>query len=139
MAERALLDTDILSEVIKGKDRRVADRAAAYLATWGRLTTSVITVLEVVSGLQRAGLQEHLARFRGHLDDLEVLPFDLPAALAAGKIHGDLVRTGQPLGRADPMIAALAITQGFTLVTGNTAHYARVQQLGYGLRLDNWG
>jgi predicted nucleic acid-binding protein len=138
MAERALVDTDILSEVIKGKDRRVVDRAAAYLATWGRLTTSVITVMEVVSGLQRAGRHEQLARFQDHLVDLEVLHFALPAALLAGQVHGDLVKTGQPMGRADPMIAAMAITQGFTLVTGNTDHYARVQQLGYGLRLDNW-
>ena len=36
------------------------------------------------------------------------------------------------------MIAAIAIDQGLELVTGNTAHYQRIQQLGYPLTLVNW-
>ena len=36
------------------------------------------------------------------------------------------------------MIAAVAIQNDLTLITGNTAHYERIQQLGYRLRLDNW-
>ena len=64
--------------------------------------------------------------------------FDQPAAELAGRIAGDLDRIGQPIGRADPMIAAIALTHGLELVTGNTAHYQRVQQLGYPLTLVNW-
>jgi tRNA(fMet)-specific endonuclease VapC len=37
---RRLLDTDILSEIIKGKDVAVTARAAAYLSQQGRFTTS---------------------------------------------------------------------------------------------------
>jgi predicted nucleic acid-binding protein len=44
----------------------------------------------------------------------------------------------QPIGRADPMIAAIAIDQGLELVTGNTAHYQLIQELGYPLTLVNW-
>ena len=36
------------------------------------------------------------------------------------------------------MIAAIAIGHGLELVTGNTAHFQRVQQLGYSLTLVNW-
>jgi tRNA(fMet)-specific endonuclease VapC len=36
------------------------------------------------------------------------------------------------------MIAAVAIRHGLELVTGNTAHYQRIQQLGYSLTLANW-
>jgi predicted nucleic acid-binding protein len=36
------------------------------------------------------------------------------------------------------MIAAVAIRHGLTLVTGNTAHYERIQRLGYLLTLENW-
>jgi predicted nucleic acid-binding protein len=63
---------------------------------------------------------------------------DTSAAELAGRITGDLDRVGQPIGRADPMIAAIAIDQGLELVTGNTAHYQRLQQLGYQLTLVNW-
>ena len=63
---------------------------------------------------------------------------DVSAAELAGRITGDLVRIGQPIARADPMIAAIAIDQGLELVTGNTTHYQRIQQLGYPLTLVNW-
>jgi len=63
---------------------------------------------------------------------------DVTAAELAGRIAGDLDRIGQPVGRADPMIAATAIDQGLELVKGNIAHYQRIQQLGYPLTLVNW-
>jgi tRNA(fMet)-specific endonuclease VapC len=36
------------------------------------------------------------------------------------------------------MVAAVAITHGLELVTGNATHYQRIQQLGYPLTLANW-
>ena len=36
------------------------------------------------------------------------------------------------------MIAAVAITNGLELVTGNTAHYQRLHPLSYPLTLVNW-
>jgi tRNA(fMet)-specific endonuclease VapC len=67
-----------------------------------------------------------------------VIPLDLQAAEIAGRSFGDLHRTGQPIGRDDPYIAAIAIAEGIPLVTGNVAHYERIVALGYTLRLDNW-
>ena len=68
----------------------------------------------------------------------EVLPFDRDTAELAGRIAGELERIGQPIGTADPMIAAIALHHGLELVTGNTAHFQRIQQLGYPLALVNW-
>jgi len=64
--------------------------------------------------------------------------FDRSCAETAGKIYADLERTGQPIGRADPMIAAIAIQHNLTLVSGNTDHYQRIQNLGYSLKIENW-
>jgi tRNA(fMet)-specific endonuclease VapC len=36
------------------------------------------------------------------------------------------------------MIAAIALEHSPELVTGNTAHFQRVQRLGYPLTLANW-
>lgn len=47
---RTLLDTDILSEILKRRDANVAAKAVAYLAEHGRLTLSSISLLEVVRG-----------------------------------------------------------------------------------------
>jgi predicted nucleic acid-binding protein len=60
------------------------------------------------------------------------------AAELAGRIAGDLERSGQTIGIADPMIAVIALTNGLELVTGNTAHFQRVQQLGHPWTLRSW-
>lgn len=136
--DRALLDTDILSELLKGVDRTVAARAAAYRAIWGRYTVSTITVVEVVKGLHKVGREDAIQRFLAGLSAVELLSLDLQSAELAGRIYADLERTGQPIGRADPMIAAIALQHGLTLVSGNLSHYRRIALLGYGLRLENW-
>jgi tRNA(fMet)-specific endonuclease VapC len=136
--DRALLDTDILSEILKGIDRTVVAQALAYRVTWGRYTTSTITVLEIVKGLHKAGREDEIQRFLDGLSSVELLTLDLRSAELAGRIYADLERTGQTIGRADPMIAAVALEHNLTLVTGNVAHYGRIQSLGYDLRLANW-
>jgi tRNA(fMet)-specific endonuclease VapC len=135
---KALLDTDIYSEVLKAIDQNVARNAAAYRLDQGFLTISVITVMEVIQGLQRVGGSSRIQKLRDSIAREEVLLFDQNAADLAGQIAGDLDRVGRPIGRCDPMIAALAITRGLELVTGNTTHYQRLHQLGYPLTLINW-
>jgi tRNA(fMet)-specific endonuclease VapC len=136
--DKALLDTDIFSEILKGIDHTVIDRAVAYHAIWGRYTTSVITVLEIIKGLHKVRREPEIQRFLEALSTVELLTLDLQTAELAGRIYADLERTGQPIGRADPMIAAIALQQGLTLVTGNLAHYRRIESLGYDLALENW-
>ena len=51
----ALLDTDIYSEVLKAIDQTVTRNATAYRQAQGRLTFSVITVMEIIQGLQKVG------------------------------------------------------------------------------------
>ena len=45
---KSLLDTDILSEIIKGFDQTVARNAATYRQSYGHYTLSAITVMEIV-------------------------------------------------------------------------------------------
>jgi tRNA(fMet)-specific endonuclease VapC len=135
---RVQLDTDIFSEVLKGVDRRVVATATAYQAAYGHYTISSITVMEIVKGFHKLQREDRIQRFRAILQAVEVLVMDAPIAELAGRIYADLERTGQPIGRADPIIAACAVHHGLILVTGNTAHYARIQALGYDLLLDNW-
>jgi len=135
---KALLDTDIYSEILKGVDPNVVRNATTYRHANRFLTISVITIMEVIQGLQKVGGANRIQAFRNAITPEEILPFDQAAADLAGQIAGDLDRVGRPIGRCDPMIAALAITHGLELVTGNTAHYQRLQPLGYPLTLVNW-
>jgi predicted nucleic acid-binding protein len=45
---RVLLDTDILSDFLRGHNGNVIRRAQAYMGEHGRLTLSAVTVFEVV-------------------------------------------------------------------------------------------
>lgn len=136
--EKALLDTDILSESLKRIDQRVVSRSDAYLDIYDRYTISVITITEVVKGWRKLQREDRIQRFLADMSDAEVLILDTVGAEMAGRIYGDLERTGQPIGLADAIIAGTALQHDLTLVTGNVAHYQRIQGLGYGLKLDNW-
>jgi predicted nucleic acid-binding protein len=135
---KALLDTDTYSEVLKAVNPTVAQNAASYRQQHGMYSVSVITVMKIVYGFQLVQNHRRLQNFLASVAQEEVISFEHPAAELAGRIAGELDRTGQTIGKADPMIAAIAITDGLELVTGNTAHYQRVQQLGYPLTLADW-
>ena len=133
-----LLDTDIYSEILRVVNAVVVANATAYRQAYGRLTLSVITVMEMVKGFQQVQRPQKIASVLTHIGSEIVLDFHQPSAELAGRIWGDLERTGQPIGLADPMIAAVALTHDLELATGNIAHYQRIQQLGYPLTLANW-
>jgi predicted nucleic acid-binding protein len=135
---KALLDADTYSEVLKAVNPILAQNAASYRQQHGMYTVSVITIMEVVYGFQRTQNHRRLSDFLTAVAQEEVISFEHAAAELAGRIAGDLDRTGQTIGKADPMIAAGALHHGLELVTGNFAHYQRIHQLGYPLTLVNW-
>src|SRR4051812_18683125 len=100
--------------------------------------------MEIVQGLQKVGAQKvgassrRVQAFRVAIAPEEILPFDQAAADLAGQIAGDLDRVGRPIGRCDPMIAALALLHDLELVTCNTCYYQYLLPVGYPLTLVNW-
>jgi tRNA(fMet)-specific endonuclease VapC len=135
---KAILDTDIFSEITKGVNQTVAAHAMAYRKAFTRYTISAVTFMEVIRGYQKKQASRQLQSFLAAIPSEEVIPFDQAAAELAGRIAGELERVGRPIGLADTMIAAIALTHGLELCTGNTTHFQRVQQLGYSLTLVNW-
>ena len=128
---RTMLDTDIFSEFLRGRNTTVATRAAHYQRIHGRFTISAITLMEMSSGWQRRG-------FHARISTWEVLALDGEIAALAGRIDGDLIRTGQAIGVADALIAATVLHHGLILATGNSAHYQRLPPLGYAIQLEDW-
>jgi predicted nucleic acid-binding protein len=134
---KAILDTDTYSEILRDKNAVLIKKAVAYRQQFGVYTLTSATVVELVAGLQQTGRLDRLNDLLNSLAYERVLPLDRQAAIIAGRMHGDLVRTGQTIGQIDPLIAGIALRRDLTLVTGNTQHYDRIVRLGYPLRLEN--
>jgi tRNA(fMet)-specific endonuclease VapC len=138
MIPPALLDTDIFSETMRAKNSVVLANARDYRSRYGHYTISSVTLTELVKGFVRSGREDRISYLEELLKDHEILPFDAIAAKLAGRIFGELERAGQPIGRVDPFIAAIAVRHSLTLVTGNTRHFKRIVDLGFPLKLANW-
>jgi tRNA(fMet)-specific endonuclease VapC len=136
--DRSLLDTDIFSEVLKGKNAQVSQIANQYRAEFGQYTISAPTLTEMVKGFDKLGRTDRVDSLVRGLASEQVLPLDRDGAVLAGRIYGTLEKAGQPIGRLDPLIAAIAMVNDLVLVTGNVKHFERVTRLGFGLKLNNW-
>jgi tRNA(fMet)-specific endonuclease VapC len=131
---QALLDTDVLSEVIKGRDSLVAQRAQKYLQTHKRFTFSIITRYEILRGLKAKVALQQIALFEDRCRESRVLPLTDTVVVQAAEIYAELHRRGRLISDADILIAATALTHDLTLVTENTGHFERIP----GLRLESW-
>jgi predicted nucleic acid-binding protein len=109
---KSLLDTDILSEISKGIDPSVARNAVAYRSAFGRYTLSVITIVQVVRGFQKNRSTRRRQQFLSAIASEEILSLDQTAADLAGRIAGDLDRTGQPIGHAGDRCHCIATSLG---------------------------
>ena len=82
---RTLLDTDILSDFLRGQNGNVLRRVEAYLHEFSRLTLSAVTIFEVVRGRHQAQQLDRAAQFLAWSQNAEVLAFDDRSARMAGR------------------------------------------------------
>jgi predicted nucleic acid-binding protein len=71
--DKALLDTDILSEILRARDQQVIAQVVAYKAQHEQLTTSVVTIMEIVKGFHKVGRTQALDRFLQGLKTSELI------------------------------------------------------------------
>jgi predicted nucleic acid-binding protein len=132
--DEALLDTDILSEVLKQRHPIVAHKAAQYLHAHGRFALSVFTRFEITRGYKEKNAVRQLQRFEVFCQRSIILPASDIVFEKAGELWVEARRAGHAHGDADLIIAATALESGRVLATGNTPHFAWIS----GLRLDDW-
>ena len=132
--EVALLDTDVLSEVLKQRNPQVVAKAAEYLRSHGSFAFSAFTRFEISRGFKEKVATNQIARFRKFCQHSLIIPVTDSVFDRAEDLWAIARRGGLPCGDADLIIAATALETGRVLVTGNTAHYAWIS----GLNLEDW-
>ncbi|BAY95452.1 MULTISPECIES: type II toxin-antitoxin system VapC family toxin [unclassified Tolypothrix] len=127
-----LLDTDTCIYWIKDIN---SVRTKVREIGWEQISICSITVAELYFGAYNSQrIAENLARAEEFIQNLPVVPLNTPALKKFGELKAELRRLGQPITEFDLLIASVALTENYILVTNNTRHYNRIT----GLKLENW-
>ena len=129
---RYLLDTNILSDLVRQPQGKVASKISS--AGEQTVCTSIIVAAELRYGAAKSGSGTLTDRIELILSALEILPLEPPADRHYGNIRHHLTREGKTIGPNDMLIAAQALSAGLTVVTANTGEFSRVP----GLSIENW-
>jgi tRNA(fMet)-specific endonuclease VapC len=130
-----LLDTNTCIGWLRRNQPQVVARIQAQTPT--DIVLCSVVVAELLFGVERSD-PAHWANTSLRVEQLRQqflsLPFDDAAAERYGRIRTDLTAHGQTIGGNDMLIAAIALANGCTLVTHNTAEFSRVP----GLAIEDW-
>lgn len=126
-----LLDSDTCIGILRGRSQVLERRAAET----EEVATTWVTASELFYGAAKSSKQEsNAALVVRFLNTLPVLAPDLPSARLFGEIKARLAVDGRIVADADLFIAAIALSHGATLITGNRKHYERIP----GLVVEDW-
>lgn len=142
MASGFLLDTNIVSYLLDGRDTVLIEHVAAVDEC--RLFVSSITCYELWFGLTRRLMQapssKRLLEIQSRLEqwskDLNIVSFDGKAAGVAARFNSTLVQRGRTLLQLDMFIAAQAIANNLVLVSHDHRAFEGLQQ--EGLLWEDW-
>ena len=127
-----LLDTNIWFGLARGESG-LRERLGRVPPT--QIFCCSVVRAELLFGARRSQrVDENLEGFGRLLQPFESVPFDDMAAGSYDLIRAVLEKAGTPLGANDMLVAAIALTRDFTLVTRNSREFARVP----GLRVEAW-
>lgn len=132
MSARFLLDTNIVSDLVRNPQGRVA----AKIAEVGEdaVATSIIVAAELRYGAVKKGSQRLTDQLEAVLGALDILALEPPADATYGATRVALEAAGAPIGGNDLLIAAQALALDLVVVTNNEREFGRVG----GLRVENW-
>jgi tRNA(fMet)-specific endonuclease VapC len=127
-----LLDTNVVSDLVRHPSGRVAERIAQIGED--HICTSIIVAAELRYGATKRASARLSAQLDAVLGAITVLPFESPSEVVYGTLRAQLEKRGRPIGANDLLIAAQALALGHTLVTDNTKEFSYVPEL----LLENW-
>lgn len=131
-----LLDTNIISELVKAEPKsNVLKQFQIYK---NEIAIPSLVWHELRFGWLRMPDSKRKQSIGLFLHDvvslLPILPYDTTAAKIHAEIRIEAQKSGQTLPFADGQIAAIAMSQGLSLITRNTKDFEAIT----GLRLINW-
>ena len=125
-----LPDTNAWIALVNPRDSPVKGRFAAH-APDSIFLCDVVQAELYYGAFRSARRADNLALLERLFSTFASLPFDSAAARACGELRADLAAAGTPIGPYDLQIAAIARVHNLTVVTHNSAEFARVPGLAW--------
>jgi predicted nucleic acid-binding protein len=138
MTLKSILDTDILSEYLKGYHANIVRRGNRYAKDHGIFTFTSVTVFEIVSGLEFQDARSQLSKVLAWLNQNEEITPLAADYRSAATIKAIAAKQGSIVELPDCLIAAVAVRLDRPLVTGNTDDFEAIQRTGIKLTINNW-
>ena len=132
MALRFLLDTNIISELMRSPAGEVSRRIAEVGEDC--ICTSIIVAAELRFGAAKSARPALQERVELILSAIDTLPLEPPADRYYAQLRHALGQQGLLIGPNDMLIAAHALALELTVVTANEREFGRVP----GLKVENW-
>lgn len=128
-----LLDTNTCIYFLKNKYPSLTETIMSMDPS--EFAISSVTVFELEYGAAKSqwGDKTRL-RLAIFLAPFTIVPFDTNDAVVAGRIKGELAKSGNIIGPYDIQIAAQGLARGFTVITNNTDEFKRIP----GLKVEDW-
>lgn len=128
-----LLDTNILSELIKHPAGTIAQKISSF-ENDELCCSSIIVACELRYGALKKSSPSLTSRVNQLLENISILPFDSAADHKYAEIRTYLEKLGTTIGGNDLLIAAHALAYNLVVVTANEREFSRVP----GLTVENW-
>jgi tRNA(fMet)-specific endonuclease VapC len=122
-----LLDTNIVSDLVKHPSGKIAQRIAEVGET--RICTSIVVAAELRFGAEKNGSLRLKQQVNQILEVITVLPLESPIEFYYAEIRAYLEGEGIPIGANDLLIAAHSLALNLTVVTANVREFSRVPNL----------
>ena len=127
-----LLDTDTIIYSLKGIPA-IVENMRAHAADPKAI--SVITYGELVYGAEKSQkISQNLAKVHRIREIFPVIELRCSIMDTFGSLKAELSRNGEVVDDFDLIIAATAITMGYSVVSNNKKHFSKIHDLS----LENW-
>lgn len=122
-----LLDTNILSYLLKGKGNNIINKLSSVDCK--DIYVPSIVYCELLFSAKKSGNEKLTEAIENLVSPFKIVPFTRKEVPIYALIRNDLEQKGTPIGGMDLLIAAIAVTGNYVLVSHNCDEFKRVESL----------
>ncbi|OGP30746.1 MAG: twitching motility protein PilT, partial [Deltaproteobacteria bacterium GWC2_42_11] len=98
------------------------------------IVISIISYYEIVSGLKSINANKRIAEFEKFCELADIINLDKSSITFSCQIYSTLKKSGNLIDDIDILIAGIALSNNLVMVTDNTSHFGRIENL----KVENW-